>query len=121
MTGTSGYGQKVARRAHLAHEFGAIRSGHFPVENDQIRRQRADRFETAAAVGSFVDGLDADRLQQRARHLAHGVLVVDDHHLERLDLPGDLNRDLVDGLFHIVPRCRGEANAIPHTHLTTDV
>jgi hypothetical protein len=67
-------------------KFSAVETRHFPVENDQIRRQRADRFEAAAPVARLVDVLDVDRLQERARHSAHGGLVVDDEHLERCNL-----------------------------------
>jgi hypothetical protein len=63
-----------------------------------------------------VDVLDADRLQERARHLAHGVLVVDDEHLER----GKLLCNLSCGLIHVAPRSWHERRNFP-IDVTTSV
>ena len=59
MIGTSG-SAKVLRRAHDAHEFGAVQLRHFPVEDHDIRNECADGFEAVGAVGGLVDVLDAD-------------------------------------------------------------
>ena len=76
----------MAGRAHLAHEFGAVGARHRPIENDHVRIPAADSFKAAAAVMGVVNVLNADHVQQRARHLAHGGLIVDDEHPQGCEL-----------------------------------
>ena len=80
MIGTFGYG-KVSRRAHDAHEAGAVEPGHLPVENYDIRRYVADQLESGLAVRRVVyfGILHADTQKHRTHDLAHVMLVVHHH------------------------------------------
>ena len=79
-----------ARRAHNAHESGAVEPGHVPVENDDVRFHGADQLETGRAVRRLVHVADADAHEHGAHDLAHVVLVIHHHDLGGGEALGEL-------------------------------
>ena len=82
MIGTPGSGNDPGERTWRTNS-GAVDARHFPVEQHDVGRDRADHLESDRAVAGFVDLGAADGEQQRADDLAGIVLVVDDQDLDR--------------------------------------
>jgi len=101
MIGTSGKGKGRAAAAPGAR----IRAGWARHRTIEMTTSGAQRQMARGRCGvlSLVIVLDADHLQQRPRHLAHGRLVIDDENLQRFKLL----RELAGDRLHEILQCVG--------------
>src|SRR5665811_2082717 len=108
------------RRAHHAHKTGAVKPGHLPVEDDDIRRHAADQVETGRPVRRLMDMAHADAQEHRTHYLAHVMLVVHYHDFGGGKAFGELFRVGRHRWSHAAKRTLNTANTAPvsYTHLT---
>ena len=74
-----------ALRAQPLHELRSIHARHVPVEQDDVRRECADRVKAADAVARLVDSGAAHYQQQGTDRLARMIFIVNDQDLGAAD------------------------------------